>query len=56
VTPLQKLVEMLDGMLAKGGKEKHEEEAEFAKYQVWCDDVRNDKIKSIKEAPSRLSS
>jgi len=54
VTPLQKLVEMLDGMLAKGGKEKHEEEVEFAKYQVWCDDVRNDKIKSIKEGAEQI--
>jgi len=54
VTPLQKLIEMLDGMLAKGGKEKHEEEVEFAKYQVWCDDVRNDKIKSIKEGAEQI--
>jgi len=54
VTPLQKLIEMLDGMLAKGGKEKHEEEVEFAKYQVWCDDVRSDKIKSIKEGAEQI--
>ena len=35
VTPLQKVVTLLDGMLAKGKKEKHEEEVEFAKFQAW---------------------
>merc|ERR1719446_1804370 len=39
VTPLQKVVQMLDGVLAKGKKEKHEEEVEFAKFHEWCDNV-----------------
>jgi predicted nucleic acid-binding Zn-ribbon protein len=47
VTPLQKVVEMLDSVLAKGKKEKHEEEVEFAKFHEWCDTVRADKTKSI---------
>merc|ERR1719443_2236375 len=49
VTPIQKVIEMMDGMLAKGKKEKHEEEVEFAKFQEWCDNVRADKTRSIKE-------
>merc|ERR1719333_465746 len=49
VTPLQKVVEMLDGVLAKGKKEKHAEEVEFAKFHEWCDQVRAEKTKSIKE-------
>merc|ERR1719316_1122390 len=48
VTPIQKVVEMMDGMLAKGKQEKHEEEVEFAKFHEWCDQVRADKTKSIK--------
>jgi len=40
VTPLQKVVSMLDSMLAKGKAEKHEEEVEFARFKVWCDDTR----------------
>jgi len=50
VTPLQKVIEMLDGVLAKGNKEKHEEEVEFSKFQEWCEQVRDEKSKSIKEA------
>jgi len=49
VTPLQKVVEMLDGVLAKGKAEKHEEEVEFAKFHEWCDQVRAEKTKSVKE-------
>jgi len=54
VTPLQKLIQLLDEMVAKGSKEKHEEEVEFAKYKVWCDDTRNDKIQSIKEGAEKI--
>merc|ERR1719253_2127791 len=49
VTPLQKVVQMLDEVLAKGQKEKHDEEVEFAKFHEWCDQVRADKHTSIKE-------
>merc|ERR1719460_1496197 len=48
VTPLQKVVEMLDGVLAKGKEEKHAEEVEFAKFHEWCDQVRAEKTRSIK--------
>jgi len=48
VTPLQKVVQMLDGVLAKGKAEKHDEEVEFAKFHEWCDNVRADKTRSIK--------
>merc|ERR1719327_798695 len=49
VTPLQKVVQMLEGVKAKGKKEKHEEEVEFAKFHEWCDQTRADKTRSIKE-------
>merc|ERR1719359_453831 len=49
VTPLQKVVQMLEEVKAKGQKEKHEEEVEFAKFHEWCDQVRADKTRSIKE-------
>merc|ERR1740127_296316 len=54
VTPIQKEIEMMDGMLAKGKKEKHEEEVEFAKFHEWCDQVRDDKTKSIAEATAQI--
>jgi hypothetical protein len=44
----------MDGMLAKGKKEKHEEEVEFAKFHEWCDQVRDEKTKSIAEATAQI--
>merc|ERR1719453_977536 len=55
VTPIQKVIEMMDSMLAKGKKEKHEEEVEFAKFHEWCDQVRDEKTKSIAEATSQIA-
>jgi len=49
VTPIQKVVQMLQEVQAKGEKEKHEEEVEFAKFHEWCDQVQQDKHTSIKE-------
>jgi len=54
VTPIQKVVEMMDGMLAKGKQEKHEEEVEFTKFHQWCDQVRDEKTKSIEEATAQI--
>jgi len=54
VTPLQKVVEMLDSALAKGKKEKHEEEVEFAKFHEWCDTVRAEKTKSIADLKDEI--
>jgi len=49
VTPLQKVIDMLDEVKAKGKAEKHAEEVEFAKFSEWCDQVRAEKTKSIKD-------
>jgi len=54
VTPLQKVVQLLDGMLAKGKAEKHAEEVEFAKFQAWCDGTRKSTTKSIEAASDQL--
>jgi hypothetical protein len=39
VTPVQKVVELLGGMLEKGKKEKHDEQVQFAAYKQFCDDT-----------------
>jgi len=54
VTPLQKVLQLLDGMLSKGKKEKHEEEVEFAKFHEWCDDQRFNAKTSIEEASEQI--
>jgi len=54
VTPIQKVIEMMDGMMAKGKTEKHEEEVEFTKFHEWCDQVREEKTQSIAEATAQI--
>jgi hypothetical protein len=54
VTPLQKVISMLDGMLAKGKKEKHEEEVEFAKFHEWCSNLRSNTEKAIEEGSQQI--
>merc|ERR550537_1926915 len=54
VTPILKVVAMLQEMLAKGKQEKHNEEVEFAKFHQWCDSLRADKTESIAEAKAKI--
>jgi len=49
-TPVQKVIELMQGMLDKGKKEKHEEMVQFAAYKQFCDDVVPEKQKAIEEA------
>jgi len=55
VSPVHKVVELLGEMLAKGKKEKHAEEVGFAKFQEWCEGVRAEKTKYIKEAADQIA-
>merc|ERR1719215_2202299 len=50
VTPVQKVIQLLEGMLAKGKQEKHQEQVQFAAYKQFCDDTTVDKTRAIKEA------
>merc|ERR1719330_1105302 len=54
VTPVQKVVVLLEGMLDKGKKEKHEEQVQFAAYKPFCDDTTVDKKRDIKEAGEKI--
>mmetsp|Transcript_40990 Transcript_40990/g.92372 ORF Transcript_40990/g.92372 Transcript_40990/m.92372 type:complete len:693 (+) Transcript_40990:72-2150(+) len=54
VTPIQKLLQMLDGLAVKGKEEKHNEEVEFAKFHEWCDNVRATKTKSISQGAAQI--
>jgi len=54
VTPVQKVIELLQSMSAKGKKEKHEEQVQFAAYKQFCDDTAVEKTRSIKEAAQRI--
>merc|ERR1719377_173084 len=50
VTPVQKVIQLLNGMLEKGKKEKHEEQVQFAAYKQFCDDTTVEKKRAIEEA------
>merc|ERR1719440_2689556 len=55
VTPIQQVIKMMDGMVARGKAEKHHEEVEFAKFHEWCNQVRDEKTQSIAEATAAIA-
>merc|ERR1719436_440925 len=54
VTPVQKVIELMEGMLAKGKAEKHDEQVQFAAYKQFCDDTTVDKKRAIAEANEKI--
>jgi len=50
VTPVQKVIELMQGMLEKGKKEKHEEQVQYAAFKQFCTDTIAEKTAAIKEA------
>jgi hypothetical protein len=54
VTPIQKVLQMMEDMLSKGKAMKHEEETEFAAFHQWCDDLRSETERNIKEGADEI--
>merc|ERR1719352_2221399 len=54
VTPVQKVIQLLEGMVAKGKKEKHDEQVQFAAYKQFCDDTTVEKKRAIEEANEQI--
>merc|ERR1719298_367559 len=54
VTPVQKVVQLMEGMMAKGKEEKHKEEVQFAAYKQFCDDTTVEKKRAIEEANEKI--
>merc|ERR1719272_2740577 len=50
VTPVQKVLQLMNGMLEKGKDEKHGEQVQFAAYKQFCDDTTTEKTRAIAEA------
>jgi uncharacterized protein YdaT len=50
VTPVQKVIQLMNGMLEKGKSEKQAEQVQFAAYKQWCDDTNRQKTAAIAEA------
>mmetsp|Transcript_15299 Transcript_15299/g.34762 ORF Transcript_15299/g.34762 Transcript_15299/m.34762 type:complete len:661 (-) Transcript_15299:115-2097(-) len=47
VTPLAKVTHMLQEMLSKTAKEKHEDVVAFSTFKQWCDDTNGEKHRAI---------
>merc|ERR1719487_851744 len=54
VTPVQKVVQLMENMLAKGKEEKHKEQVQFAAYKQFCDDTSVEKKRAIKEGEESI--
>merc|ERR1712241_757443 len=54
VTPVQKVIQLLEGMSAKGKKEKHDEQVQFAAYKQFCDDTTVEKKRAREEANEKI--
>merc|ERR1719181_271748 len=55
VTPVQKVIQLMEGMLEKGKKEKHDEQVQFASYKQFCDDTTVEKQRAIAEAEETIA-
>merc|ERR1719326_2474956 len=54
VTPVQKVIQLMEGMLEKSKKEKHDEQVQFAAYKQFCDDTTVEKTRAIAEAEEKI--
>jgi chromosome segregation ATPase len=50
VTPVQKVIQLMTEMHAKGVQEKQDEEVAFTTFKQWCDNTAKNKAKAIKES------
>jgi hypothetical protein len=55
VTPVQKVIQLLEGMAVKGKDEKQAEQKQFAAYKQFCDDTNTEKERAIAEANEAIA-
>jgi len=56
ITPVQKVIELMNNMVEKGKKEKQDEAVQFASFKGFCDNTVAAKQKSIAEASEMIES
>jgi len=54
VTPVQKVLELMNSMLEKGKKGKYDEQVAFAGYKQFCEDTTVEKNRAISEANDHI--
>jgi len=50
VTPVQKVVQLLENMVDKGNQDKQDEQVQFAQFKSFCDNTVSNKHRAIKDA------
>jgi len=53
-TPVQKVVELMEGMLAKGKEDKKAEQVGYAAFKQFCDDTETETSRNIAEAELKI--
>eukprot|EP00428_Durinskia_dybowskii_P061154 CAMPEP_0170382770 /NCGR_PEP_ID=MMETSP0117_2-20130122/15123_1 /TAXON_ID=400756 /ORGANISM="Durinskia baltica, Strain CSIRO CS-38" /LENGTH=730 /DNA_ID=CAMNT_0010638437 /DNA_START=45 /DNA_END=2234 /DNA_ORIENTATION=+ len=54
VTPVQKVVELLNGMVVKGEEQKHQEQVAFSAFSEFCRHTEETKVAAIGEAEKSI--
>jgi len=54
VTPVQKVIQLMEGMAVKGKDQKHQEQVQFAAYKQFCDDTAVQKKRAIEEGTEQI--
>lgn len=54
VTPIQKVLTLMNDMLAKGIKEKKDEEVKFSAFDTWCTNTKRVKTEEIKVGAEKI--
>jgi predicted nucleic acid-binding Zn-ribbon protein len=54
VTPIQKVLEMMDGMLQNAEKDKHDETTRFSAFSQWCESTKAEKERTIKDQSDQI--
>jgi chromosome segregation ATPase len=54
VTPIQKCVQMLEGMVTKAKNEKHEEQLQYVAYEAFCAHTTSEKTEAIEKADEQI--
>merc|ERR1719456_2025813 len=54
VTPVQKVIQLLENMVEKGTKEKQDEQVQFASFKGFCDNTVSQKQEAIAEATEMI--
>jgi len=54
VTPVQKVIQLMEDMVAKGTKAKDAEVVQMAAFKTWCETTVRDKTTAIKEANDKI--